>query len=163
VLSALTPSARPEHDERPVDHDPAGDADDAEAIERLNAPPSGRPVLPNRHTGCARRSLISRSMSFTARVGNADGRLGAAVAHVIGEPPRRLLLGPTDHSQPPFRSRWHRPDADCSALEERKLKGHRLVVLVATSRITAAGLHRWSPRAGSPCRARSIQRGLLLP
>ena len=103
-------------------------ADDAEAIERLNA----RTFGPGRFAKSAYRLREAVAhipeLSFTARVGTlmvGSVRLSPILIGTV----KALLLGPLT-IEPPFRSRGIGQKLIGRALEEAKRQGHRLVVLV---------------------------------
>jgi predicted N-acetyltransferase YhbS len=103
-------------------------ADDAPAIERLNA----RTFGPGRYAKTAYRIREEvahiAELSFTARVGTLlVGSLRLSPI-LIGET-KALLLGPLT-VEPPFRDRGIGQKLIARALQEAKAKGHRLVVLV---------------------------------
>jgi predicted N-acetyltransferase YhbS len=103
-------------------------ADDAPAIDRLNA----RTFGPGRFAKSAYRIREEVAhileLSFTARVGTllvGSIRLSPVL---IGDA-KALLLGPLT-VEPPFRDRGIGQKLIARALEEAKSRGHRLVVLV---------------------------------
>ena len=103
-------------------------ADDAEAIERLNA----RTFGPGRFAKSAYRLREEVAhipeLSFTARVGTL--MVGSVrLSPILIGTAKALLLGPLT-IEPPFRSRGIGQKLIGRALEEAKRQGHRLVVLV---------------------------------
>src|SRR6202022_832603 len=103
-------------------------ANDAQAIERLNA----RTFGPGRFVLSAyrlREHIEHRlDLSFTARIGTLLVGSVRQLPLCIGDTPA-LLLGPLT-VEPPFRSRGIGRALLDRALGEAKAKGHRLVVLV---------------------------------
>ena len=103
-------------------------ADDAPAIERLNA----RTFGPGRFAKTAYRirEAVTHipTLSFTARVGTLMVGSVRLSPILIGDT-RALLLGPLT-VEPPFRDRGIGQQLIARALEEAKASGHRLVVLV---------------------------------
>ena len=112
----------------PVAHHPAGNADDAQAIERLHE----RTFGPGRFARSAYRIREGRGhaleLSFTARIGTLLVGSVRLTPIRIGETPA-LLLGPLT-VEPPFRSHGIGTALIARALEDAKAQGHRLVVLV---------------------------------
>jgi predicted N-acetyltransferase YhbS len=103
-------------------------ADDAEAIERLNA----RTFGPGRFAKSAYRLREEVAhipeLSFTARVGTL--MVGSVrLSPILIGATKALLLGPLT-IEPPFRSRGIGQKLIVRALEEATRQGHRLVVLV---------------------------------
>jgi predicted N-acetyltransferase YhbS len=103
-------------------------AEDASAIERLNA----RTFGPGRFAKSAYRLREEAAhipeLSFTARVGTLMVGSVRLSPIVIGST-KALLLGPLT-IEPPFRDRGIGQKLIERSLEEAKRKGHRLVVLV---------------------------------
>jgi predicted N-acetyltransferase YhbS len=103
-------------------------ADDAEAIDRLHE----RTFGPGRYARTAYRIregvAHQLALSFTARIGTLMVGSVRLSPIRIGQTPA-LLLGPLT-VEPPFRERGIGQALLERALEEAKVKGHRLVVLV---------------------------------
>jgi len=102
--------------------------EDAAAVERLNA----RTFGPGRFAKSAYRLREEVAhipeLSFTARVGTL--MVGSVrLSPILIGAAKALLLGPLT-IEPPFRSRGIGQKLIARALDEAKLKGHRLVVLV---------------------------------